>query len=72
MAPVGNFADIRSLLAQLPSIDAAGVAAARAREPQLLKPHGALGRLEAIAEWLAGWQAQDPPKVGPSIAPSRT
>ena len=63
LTPVGSFAEIRSLLAQLPKIDAAGVAAARAREPQLLKPHGALGRLEAIAEWLAGWQAQDPPKV---------
>jgi nicotinate-nucleotide--dimethylbenzimidazole phosphoribosyltransferase len=63
LAPVGSFADIRSLLTQLPSIDTAGVATARAREPQLLKPHGALGRLEAIAEWLAGWQAHDPPKI---------
>ena len=63
LAPVGNFADVRYLLAQLPSIDPAGVAAARAREPQLLKPHGALGRLETIAEWLAGWQAHDPPKI---------
>jgi nicotinate-nucleotide--dimethylbenzimidazole phosphoribosyltransferase len=63
LTPVGNFADVRALLAQLPAVDHAGVAACRAREPQLLKPPGSLGRLEAVAEWLAGWQAHDPPKV---------
>ena len=64
LTPVGNFADIRALLAQLPTVDARATATARAREPELLKPEGALGRLEEIAAWLAGWQAQHPPKVG--------
>lgn len=63
LTPVGNFADVRFLVAQLPDIDEAAVAAAAAREAQLLKPQGALGRLEAVAGWLAGWQARHPPRV---------
>jgi nicotinate-nucleotide--dimethylbenzimidazole phosphoribosyltransferase len=64
LTPVGSFADVRALMAQLPSVDARATAAARAREPELLKPEGSLGRLEEIAAWLAGWQAQHPPKLG--------
>jgi nicotinate-nucleotide--dimethylbenzimidazole phosphoribosyltransferase len=64
LTPVGSFADIRALMAQLPTVDERAVAAARTREAELLKPAGALGRLEEIAAWLAGWQAQHPPKVG--------
>jgi len=63
LTPVGNFADVRYLTAQLPAIDGTAVATAAAREGQLLKPAGALGRLEAIAAWLAGWQARHPPRV---------
>jgi nicotinate-nucleotide--dimethylbenzimidazole phosphoribosyltransferase len=63
LTPVGSFADVRSVLGQLPSVDAAAVAAVRAREPELLKPAGSLGRLEEITAWLAGWQAQSPPRV---------
>ncbi len=63
LTPVGNFADVRSLLTQLPRRDEGAVAAARAREPNLLKPPGSLGRLETIAEWLAGWQARHPPRL---------
>ena len=64
LTPVGSFADIRALMAQLPTVDERAMAAARTREAELLKPQGALGRLEAIAAWLAGWQGQHPPKVG--------
>lgn len=64
LTPVGSFADIRALLAQLPTVDARALAAAERREPELLKPRGALGRLEEIAAWLAGWQGQHPPKLG--------
>ncbi len=63
LTPVGNFADVRSLMAQLPKVDDAAAAAARQRQPELLKPPGSLGRLEQLAEWLAGWQARHPPRV---------
>lgn len=61
--PLASFADLRYLLRQLPPIDAVAVAAARAREAVLLKPAGALGRLEEIAAWLAGWQGRHPPRI---------
>ncbi len=50
------FDDIRRLMADLPEADADAVGACRAREAQLTKPPGALGRLEAISEWLSAWQ----------------
>lgn len=59
----------RGCLTRLPQPDAAAVAGARARNGQLTKPPGALGRLEAIAEWLAGWQGTDRPRItAPQVA----
>ena len=57
------FDDIRALLAKMPKADEAARAAAREREAQLTKPAGSLGRLEEIAEWLAGWQRTPRPHV---------
>ena len=57
------FDDIRALLAAMPEADAEAVAAVRARDSQLTKPPGALGRLEEIVEWLAAWQQRALPKV---------
>ena len=57
------FDDIRALLAAMPKADAEAVAAVRARDSQLTKPPGALGRLEEIVEWLAAWQQRTVPKV---------
>jgi nicotinate-nucleotide--dimethylbenzimidazole phosphoribosyltransferase len=57
------FDDIRALLADLPGPDVEAVARCRAREGQLTKPPGALGRLERISEWLCAWQAHHPPKA---------
>jgi nicotinate-nucleotide--dimethylbenzimidazole phosphoribosyltransferase len=57
------FDDIRALLAKMPAPDAAALAAVRAREAQLTKPAGSLGRLEEIAEWLAAWQGAPRPHV---------
>ena len=56
------FDDIRRLVKDIPGPDPDAVAACRAREGQLTKPPGALGRLEDISEWLCAWQAQHPPK----------
>ena len=47
----------------MPGPDDETAAAARAREAELTKPAGSLGRLEAIAEWLAGWQGSARPHV---------
>ncbi|HEY4135448.1 MAG TPA: nicotinate-nucleotide--dimethylbenzimidazole phosphoribosyltransferase [Alphaproteobacteria bacterium] len=62
-APPSTYAEIRALFAGLPTADAAAVAETRAREAQLTKPAGALGRLEEISEWLAGWQGRHPPRA---------
>jgi nicotinate-nucleotide--dimethylbenzimidazole phosphoribosyltransferase len=53
-----TLADLPALLSALPAPDARAMAAARARDAVLTKPPGALGRLEALAEWLAGWRGR--------------
>ena len=57
------FDDIRNLLKDLPGPDLDAVRKARARESQLTKPPGALGRLETLSEWLCAWQGHHPPKT---------
>jgi nicotinate-nucleotide--dimethylbenzimidazole phosphoribosyltransferase len=57
------FDDIRALLKAMPGVDEEAIAAARARQAQLTKPAGSLGRLEAIAQWLCGWQGSARPHV---------
>ena len=47
----------------LPGPDAAAVEAARARQAQLTKPPGSLGRLEDLAAFMAGWQGTDRPRI---------
>ena len=37
--------------------------AARARQAQLTKPQGSLGRLEDLAIFMAGWQGTDRPRL---------
>jgi nicotinate-nucleotide--dimethylbenzimidazole phosphoribosyltransferase len=54
---------LRAALRDLPAPDVAAVAAAQARNGQLTKPPGALGRLEDLALWMAGWQGTDRPHV---------
>lgn len=62
------FDDIRTLMARLPGPDAAAAAAVRARDAELVKPEGALGRLEGLAEWLAAWQGKPRPTVARPMA----
>ncbi len=63
----GSFDDIRALMADLPQPDADALADADARDAVLTKPPGALGRLETIARWLAGWQGHPPRADKPAI-----
>ncbi|MFO1039166.1 MAG: nicotinate-nucleotide--dimethylbenzimidazole phosphoribosyltransferase [Geminicoccaceae bacterium] len=58
-----SLAEVRAVLRALPEPDAAAAEAARAREGQLTKPAGALGRLEELAAWMAAWQGRHPPKL---------
>ena len=43
--------------------DETAAAAARARQDQLTKPPGALGRLEELAVFMAGWQGCERPRI---------
>lgn len=54
-------ADFAAALADLPEADAAARDAALARQSQLTKPPGALGRLEDVAVFMAGWQRRARP-----------
>lgn len=55
--------EFRALLAQAPSTNAEAQSAAQARNAQLTKPPGALGRLEDLAIWYAGWRGTDRPHL---------
>lgn len=64
-----TLADFRAVLSNLPAPDAAAIQAAKARNAVLTKPPGALGQLEQIALFLAGWQGTDRPRIArPQIA----
>lgn len=58
MTGITTLNDFRRMLEVLPGPDAAAAQAARARDAVLTKPPGSLGRLEALAEWLAGWRGR--------------
>lgn len=62
-APFSTLSDFRALLQGLPRVDAAAEAAARDRNGQLTKPPGALGRLEDLAIWYAGWRGNARPAL---------
>lgn len=47
----------------LPRFDDAAAKAARARQAQLTKPPGSLGRLEELAVFMAGWRGTDRPRI---------
>ena len=57
------FDDIRELIAAMPGPDMAAANMVRARDKDLTKPAGSLGRMEEIAEWLAAWQGKGKPSV---------
>ena len=60
---IASFDEVRLLIDELPGPDIESRSAVQARESQLTKPQGALGKLETIVEWLASWQGQYPPHI---------
>lgn len=59
---------VDDLLARLPSPDEAARGAMRARASCVLRPEGALARLDELAAWLAAWQRTDRPGVRCPVA----
>ncbi len=62
-ASFSTLAEFRAVLASAPDADPAATAAAQDRNGQLTKPPGALGRLEDLAIWYAGWRGTDKPSL---------
>ena len=54
---------MRRILRDLPGPDLEAQTKVVARQTELTKPPGSLGRLEEIAEWLAAWQGRASPRV---------
>lgn len=55
--------DLRAACRDLPAGDETAAAAALARQAELTKPPGSLGRLEDLAVWLARWQGRPVPRL---------
>lgn len=62
-APFSNLAEFRDLLVGLPGPDSAAQNEAEARNASLTKPPAALGRLEELAIWYAGWRGDARPEL---------
>ena len=68
MSTARPFDDIRELVARMTAANTAALTEARARQGELTKPAGSLGRLEEIAEFLASWQGGRPHVDSPLVA----
>jgi nicotinate-nucleotide--dimethylbenzimidazole phosphoribosyltransferase len=55
--------DLTDLLSSLPEPDEGSVEAVHRRASEVLRPAGALARLDEVAAWLAGWQRTPRPRV---------
>ncbi len=63
---LSDFSDLSEFRARLKGVegpDGAARAGAEARNGQLTKPPGALGRLEELAIWYAGWRGDSRPRI---------
>ncbi len=62
-APFTSLAEFQTLMKNVPGPEAAALEGAEARNGTLTKPPGALGRLEDLAIWFAGWQGNPRPTL---------
>ena len=62
-APFTTVSTFRDALAAAPGPDEAAIQGAQDRNGQLTKPPGALGRLEDLAIWYAGWRGDARPQI---------
>lgn len=63
MRELNSLSEVADLAKEFPTFDAASAAAATARQNSLTKPPGALGRLEDLAIFMAGWARTDRPRI---------
>ena len=63
LAEVSPFNSIRDLIALMPQGSESAAAAVRARQAELTKPQGSLGKLEDIVAFLAAWQGKPSPTL---------
>ena len=63
MSTFSSLAEFQTVLNDLPEIDADAAAAACYRNGHLTKPPAALGRLEGLAIWYAGWRGEARPTI---------
>lgn len=63
MPAFSTLTEFAALLRAAPAADRAAHQAAAARNGQLTKPPGALGRLEDLALWVASWQGTGQPRI---------
>lgn len=61
--PFDSLEGFGRVLSRAPGRNGSAEAQARARNAVLTKPPGALGRLEDLAIWMAGWQGTDTPRL---------
>ena len=61
--PFSTLSEFAAIIASFPKRNAAAQADAFARNGMLTKPPGALGRLEDIAIWYAGWRGEEAPTI---------
>lgn len=61
--PFSNLSEFAAVIKAAPAMDSAAREGAEARNGQLTKPPGALGRLEDLAIWYAGWRGTDRPTM---------
>ena len=60
---LGSLNEFRARVAAMPMPDEAAAERAGEHDARLTKPAGALGRLEALARWVAAWQGCHPPRA---------
>lgn len=63
LSPLTSLDDFRTRLSQASAADQPSFDAAAARNGQLTKPPGALGRLEDLAIWYGGWRKTVRPEI---------
>ncbi len=63
MTSIYSLADFRARLADFSGPNADTINTASARNRQLTKPPAALGRLEELAIWYAGWRGDARPRL---------